>query len=588
MKGRSQGRPFFVSAQMSDPTSFTPLEWTEDGAPRSARFGDVYFAREDGLAETRAVFLDGCGLPDAWRDRQHFTVAELGFGTGLNIAALLTLWRKTAPPDGRLHVFTIEAFPIAATDAGRALAAWPELSDAASALTAAWPSAARGFQRLDLPRFNATLDIAIIDVEAALRGWTGQADAWFLDGFAPAANPTMWSEAVLSLVAQRSAPGARAATFTVAGSVRRGLSAAGFAVDKRPGHGRKRERLEARLSGSRVQISPPRTVAIIGAGIAGAALARAFRAQGVQAVVIDAGEQAASGNPAALVTPGFDASGRAPGRLQAQAFGRALDIYRGETPAAMISEGVLRQAKIERDLDRFAKVAGQDFFAPGALSMTVGGLFIRDGLVLEPQVVLDAWLPGERLEAKVIGLEPHGERWRLAFADGQAPLDVDVAIIAAGWGAAELTSLPLTPIRGQLSLTASDERPPALVGGDYLIPTRHGLLFGATHERGSDDTAVLAEDHRRNLAGLARLAPEIAARIDPERLEGRSAVRAATPDQQPLAGALAPGLFVLGGLGSRGFTTAPVLAEHVCALALGIPSPLPAALAALVEPNRFS
>ena len=83
------------------------LTWTEDGEPRSGRFGDVYFSRDDGLAETRAVFLDGCGLPDAWAGRRRFSVAELGFGTGLRIAALLTLWRETRPEGGRLNMFSL-------------------------------------------------------------------------------------------------------------------------------------------------------------------------------------------------------------------------------------------------------------------------------------------------------------------------------------------------------------------------------------------------------------------------------------------------------------------------------------------------
>ena len=223
------------------------LTWTDEGEPRSGRFCDVYFSRDDGLAETRAVFLDGCGLPSAWAGRAAFTVAELGFGTGLNIAALLDLWRRSGPVGGRLHIFSVEGFPLTAEEAARALANWPELSDAAQALIAAWPAATPGFHRIDLPDFNAVLDLAIGDAAWALAQWSGAADAWFLDGFSPALNPGMWSPEVMGLIAARSAPGARLATFTVAGAVRRGLAEQGFVVDKRPGHGRKRERLEARL-----------------------------------------------------------------------------------------------------------------------------------------------------------------------------------------------------------------------------------------------------------------------------------------------------------------------------------------------------
>jgi tRNA U34 5-methylaminomethyl-2-thiouridine-forming methyltransferase MnmC len=137
-KGSPPGGPFFVSAanrsvgerhaprhQSRHLTGHADLTWSEDGAPRSARFGDVYFSKDDGLAESRAVFLQGCGLPEAWAGRQQFTVAELGFGTGLNIIALLDLWRREGPPDGRLNVFSIEAFPLTAEEAARALPPGP-------------------------------------------------------------------------------------------------------------------------------------------------------------------------------------------------------------------------------------------------------------------------------------------------------------------------------------------------------------------------------------------------------------------------------------------------------------------------------
>src|SRR5437868_4207192 len=117
------------------------LDWSPDGAPISRRFGDIYFARADGLAETRAVFLEGCGLPEAWSDRTRFTVAELGFGTGLNILALLDLWRAHRRADQRLQVFSVEAYPLSRPEMLRAMGAWPELADLAGLLAEQWPTA---------------------------------------------------------------------------------------------------------------------------------------------------------------------------------------------------------------------------------------------------------------------------------------------------------------------------------------------------------------------------------------------------------------------------------------------------------------
>ena len=147
------------------------LVWGEDGFPRSGRFGDVYFSSDDGLAESRAVYLAGCGLPGAWAGRKRFVVGELGFGTGLNIAALLDLWASHRPTGGQLHIFSVEAFPVARDDAARALGRWPALAAVAGPLLAAWPRRATGFHRLTLPELGVTLDLAVMEAEEALRQW---------------------------------------------------------------------------------------------------------------------------------------------------------------------------------------------------------------------------------------------------------------------------------------------------------------------------------------------------------------------------------------------------------------------------------
>ncbi|MBO9709302.1 MAG: tRNA (5-methylaminomethyl-2-thiouridine)(34)-methyltransferase MnmD [Caulobacter sp.] len=582
---------------------YSPLVWQDDGLPRSALYGDVYFSSADGLAETRAVFLAGCDLPIAWTGRERFTVAELGFGTGLNIAALLDLWRREHRPGQRLHIFSIEAHPITRDEAARALAVWPELGEAAQVLLDHWPGPARGFHRIDLPGFDATFDLAVMDVQEALAAWKGKADAWFLDGFSPALNPAMWREEILAAVGARSAPGARAATFTVAGAVRRGLAAAGFQVDKRPGFGRKRERLEARFPGETPAPQRARTLAIVGGGIAAAALARSARAEGLEVTVVTDGVAMASGNPAALVTPALDAGGGPRAAFAAQAFARATDLYRIETPQAVIARGVTRLALTTRDLDRHAAIAAQDLFEPQAMSVldaqatgdlvgepALGALAMAQALVVEPSAVLDAWR-GPTLTAAVARIACDDGTWTLYDAEDHPLAQADAVVLAGGAGQDRLwPQAPLKPVRGQASWTAAPSPPPVAFGG-YAIPTRGGVLFGATHDRGETTSQVRQADDRRNLDILAKGLPGLAARLENLPLEGRASVRATTADHLPLAGPApeaSEGLFVLGGLGGRGFSLAPLLAEHVVAAIVGAPSPLPAPLARLVDPERFS
>lgn len=221
------------------------LDW-EDGArgavPVSRTYRDPYYARSDGLAEARHVFLDGNELARRWSSGSgDFTIAELGFGTGLNTLAAWHLWRR-AGRAGTLRVVSFEIAPMAPEDMARALSAFPEIADLSSRLVERWKGVGGRHDLGDL-----TLDVVEGDVRETLHRWHGAADSWFLDGFAPARNPEMWGDALLSAVAERTRPGGTVATYSAAGHVRRGLAAAGFDIVKRPGFGAKREMCSGRL-----------------------------------------------------------------------------------------------------------------------------------------------------------------------------------------------------------------------------------------------------------------------------------------------------------------------------------------------------
>lgn len=214
------------------------LTWREGEVPVSTRFDDPYFSLEGGLAETTHVFLAGNDLPA--RLVPGFTVAELGFGTGLNLLALAAA-AEAVDVDG-IRYTGFEAFPMARTDLARALAPFPSVAPLANALIAAWDPA--GFVARIGP-----VEARMIrgDARTTLPGWQGRADAWFLDGFAPARNPELWEPALMAEVAARTAPGGSFATYSAAGAVRRALAAAGFAVERRPGFGRKRHMSVGRM-----------------------------------------------------------------------------------------------------------------------------------------------------------------------------------------------------------------------------------------------------------------------------------------------------------------------------------------------------
>ena len=579
------------------------LEWIGN-TPRSTRFDDVYFQAEDGLAESRAVFLEGCGLPERFAGRRRFAVGELGFGSGLNILALLDLWRRHRSDAGaKLSIVSIEAFPMTADDAARALAAFPDLAELSADLLTGWPGDRVGRHTIDFPEIGATLQIHVGDVGDALAQLDAKMDAWFLDGFAPAKNPDMWSEEVLAEIGRLTAPGGRVATFTVAGDVRRGLVSAGFEVEKRPGFGRKRERLEAIFPGAPSDLHPS-SIAVIGAGIAGASLARALMRQGLKVVVFETDKPGAgaSGNPAALVTPRLDAGLGHVARLHGQAFARAVQIYRNETPQALISRGALQLEAKPKDKERFDRLAVSDIYGLGGFERlspeqtiarlgepaTVGALRYRDALVIEPVAALQACLAGvEVRRATVEKLEYAGGIWTLQSPDGSALGAFAHVVLAGGHDSRRLwRTEALRPVRGQVTLSRKRMKGEAVAWGGYLIPTRNGVLFGATHQRGDDDVRARSEDDALNLNSLAEARPGFATTLTGA-LTHRAAVRVSTPDHWPMCGELSAGLFVMTGLGGRGFTLAPLLAESLASALAGAPDPLERRLKRRLDPRRY-
>lgn len=274
----------------NSPINTASLSWNELGTPISEQFGDIYFSNQDGLAEARHVFLQGNHFPSRFGThvRSECIIAETGFGTGLNF---LTLWQaftqfqQTSPTATlkRLHYVSFEQFPLTASDLKNAHAHWPELEHYSTELCAQWPLPLAGCHRLILAQGMITLDLWFGDINTLLpqlrQTLYRKIDAWFLDGFAPAKNPQMWSDTLFKAMANSIRDKGTFATFTAAGFVKRGLQSAGFEVKKITGFGQKREMLTGFFTHSLGDTTPlpyyarpaatdTQDIAIIGGGIA--------------------------------------------------------------------------------------------------------------------------------------------------------------------------------------------------------------------------------------------------------------------------------------------------------------------------------
>lgn len=587
------------------------LTFAADGTPFSPAYGDIYHASAGGLAQARHVFLAGNELPGRWRGSARFVILETGFGLGLNFLATLQAWREH--PGRRLHYVAVEKHPLRRADLENALARWPELAPLAAELFAQWPPPLAGLHRLDFG--DATLTLGFGDAAELLPQLTLAADAIYLDGFAPDRNPDLWSEHIVAQLRRLAAPGATLASWTVAGEVRRRLVAAGFAVERRPGFADKREMLAASLPGG-VSPSPTfvrRRIAVIGAGIAGAATARALAARGHELIVIDKGPDAAggaSGNHAGIFRPlPAQDSGRLARLLQAgfllgrRRFGALPDVRAGWTGVLHIARDEKHEA-IQREVveshalpaDYCRFLMHEQAVALAGWPVAHGGWWFPAGGWVNPPSLCRALLDGIecRYGFAVERLEHDSDGWRIV--GDNATIKADEVVLANGVDAAALVPdyrLPIRPGRGLVShipeaATARCDIVATRLG--YVTPAIDGIrCAGATMAIDDRDPAPRLADHAENLQRLDMALPGFGAGLDPAALAGRVSFRPMSPDRLPIVGPLAAsdGLWIIDGFGARGMVFAAICAELLASRMDGEPLPIEDDLARAVDPARF-
>ncbi|MCP2071180.1 UNVERIFIED_ORG: tRNA 5-methylaminomethyl-2-thiouridine biosynthesis bifunctional protein [Pseudomonas lini] len=566
------------------------LDWDDQGRPRSRVFNDVYFSDQSGLEETRYVFLEQNNLAErfaALPDDGRLVIGETGFGTGLNFLCAWQLFEQCAPVGARLHFVSVEKYPLSPQDLRRALALWPLLKLQADQLLEQYVAIHQGFQRLTLAGGRVTLTLLIGDALAQLPQLDAQIDAWFLDGFAPAKNPEMWTAELFAELARLAAPGATISTFTSTGWVRRLLNAAGFKMKRTPGIGHKWEILRGVFLGWPDLLPVPapakpwyarptaltgeRRALVIGGGLAGCASAASLAARGWQVTLLErhAGlAEEASGNPQGVLYLKLSAHGTALSQMILSGFGytrRMLEhLQRGVDWDAC---GVLQLAFNPKEAERQAQLAAafpEDLLhsldqphaeARSGIGLACGGLFYPEGGWVHPPA-LCRW----QASGPMIDVQPHHEVLQLRRVDGQwqawdgerCLASAPVVILAS---AAEIkrfepaADLPLKRIRGQITRLPQTARSQSLrtvvCAEGYVAPVRLGEhTLGASFDFKSDDLTPTAAEHAGNLQMLEEISLDLVERLDasaldPQHLEGRAAFRCTSPDYLPIVGPLA-------------------------------------------------
>ena len=576
------------------PASVVPGSYElRDDTPYSTAYGDVYHSADGGPAQARHVFLAGNELPARWARRERYVILETGFGFGLNFLVTWRAWKEDVQRCRRLHFVAVEKHPFALAELRTLHERYPELKEEAAALHAVWPPLVSGAHRLEFGDVVLTLFFADI---AILRELRASADAIYLDGFAPAKNREMWTHPVMRNLSRLAAPGATLATWSVAAPVREALQATGFAVEKRAGFGGKREMLVARSKKSVPDPDFPqeKKAAVVGAGVAGAAVCERLCARGWEVELYERHAepaQEASGNLAGAFHPVLTPDDSIFARLTRAAYLYALPYWERLAGVQHDRCGVLQLARSEKELGsqresvvglpaEYAQFVSRDAASEHAgVPVAAAGLWFAQGGWIKPRTLVQAQL------------DACGARLHRRFgATAEELPGAPVVVLANAGEAPRLCAVPhlrLRRVRGQLTYVPQDAlEPPHVVvlrGGMVLPPVDGVCVAGATYDLEDPHAAVREEDHAGNLERLrAILGVEVSAKV-----EGRVAFRAVTPDRLPVVGKLADGVYGAFAYGSRGLVWAALAAELIASELEGEPLPLEAALVNAMDPARF-
>lgn len=605
----------------------------------SAEFDDIYFSKENGLAETDYVFIEASQLLSKWKDKNHYTIFETGFGTGLNCLRAASLFKQTCKPSQKLNIISVEKYPLKPSQIKQALNEWEsDLSPYLDRLMTQYPLRIEGIHSIRLDQ-NINLLLCIGEISDVLKKlfsttkYSNQQkiliDTWFLDGFAPAKNPDMWSDTLFEHIRNHSHNDTTLSTFTASGLVKRGLESTGLKVSKIRGYGKKRDMLIAEGhdgldAKSQQKAKPISNVAIIGGGLAGTALAYYLRIQNIPHVIFEQGPalaQGASGNPLGLINPKLTAKPSAEGDFYTSAYNTLLRTFLSDLKDhPQIESHQIGSIHLNISDDKNRRFHGylnnlnwhqdhlhhlnkEDTSALLGIKTEYDSIHFPDATSINPQALCHAYAKHSNIlfNTTIKTIEHNTQEWILTDQN-DVTHSASHLVIACADGAkrlAPLQNLPIHTVRGQITLVEDHSHlqnlPKLLCFGGYMSPYSedlNGHVLGASYKHWDDSNDLKREDDQMNIDRLNDIIPDL---IDADKTRPlRASQRLSSKDRIPLIGQYicndynqAPPLYTSLAHGSHGLISSAIAAKMITAEIEQSILPLYPWSIDKISPNRF-
>lgn len=565
------------------------FHFSTDGVPRSDLFHDNYYSQAGALAECKHVFIEGNQIKKTWADRDQFTIAELGFGLGINFVVTANTWIASHKKNTHLHFISIEKHPATVEQIKKVFETIGLHSDINAQLYEEYPLAIRGIHRIHFKQASITLSLIWDDALLALNNARFKAHAWYLDGFSPKQNASMWSKEIADHVFRLTENQGTFATYSSSKLVQEHFSAAGFCIKKQPGYANKREMivgirnpspsiLQFSLKEKSWLLTPKipiknKTAIIIGAGMAGVAMSGALAQRGWQVTLIDqhhSPAQEASGNSNAILMPRLSIDHDIQAQLTLLGFFYSLRYLKNlqtlSNEKIWHQCGAIQLPRNQNDWRRMQQIISQENISTTLLRavskqeaselancpLNNDAWYFPQAAWCIPDAVCRTILEKNKQQitftghSKVASIENKNNTWHALDSNQQTIAQADIAIITSAYSSNQFMQTKwckLHPKRGQITLIPSNictTLPQKIICADaYITPeVNNNHVLGATFITDDTETDIRLAEHEQNLSKLQNITSSFN-HIHASNLAGRAAIRAVSPDRLPIIGPIA-------------------------------------------------